>query len=347
MSNNSTIINYAYGVVLWLALLPVPALVQATELGEALAECAAVVEAEARLRCYDRLAGKPQAIPSDDVHALQIDPVPAKPAAASSQETAVAGSIANAMQITKIGKRLLGIRPYKRNYILPVTYNDRVNHQPFDDAGDEFHPDETEIKFQLSAQLPVWENILDQQLDLYFGYTQLSFFQAYNSEYSAPFRDTSYEPELGLHWHPDLVFKDWRLESARIALNHQSNGRSEPFSRSWNRLIGEIQTSRGDFGLGLRVWKRLPENSDEDDNPDITHYMGHGELFTHYETGDHRFDLMLRNPKHPGMQLDWRYKLNDKVGLYVQYFNGYGESLLDYDHSVDRIGIGFLLNDWP
>lgn len=323
-------------------------LTQAAELTELLSDCAAVDEDAARLHCYDSLAGKPRPGPVDVGHSLQQDPVPEEAALSSGQDAAAGESIANAMQITKIGKRLLGIRPYKRNYILPVTYNDRVNHKPFDDAGEGFFSDDTEIKFQLSAQLPVWENILDQKIDLYFAYTQLSFFQAYNSEYSAPFRDTSYEPEFGLHWHPELVFMDWRLESARIALNHQSNGRSEPFSRSWNRLIGEIQTSRGDFGLGLRMWKRLPENSDEDDNPDITHFMGHGELLTNYEIGDHRFDLMVRNPfKHAGMQLDWRYKLNDKVSLYMQYFNGYGENLIDYDHSVNRIGIGFLLNDWP
>ncbi|MCF7989587.1 MAG: phospholipase A [Thiohalocapsa sp.] len=246
-------------------------------------------------------------------------------------------------------RRTFGLRPYRRNYLLPVTYNSNVNRNvpeqesidiPFfgDDAFDD-----VEMKFQISFEVPVWTRIARQPLDLYFGYTQLAFFQAYNQEYSSPFRETNYEPELGLHWQPKLSALGWRLRSVRGALNHQSNGRSEPLSRSWNRLTGEVAVERGDFDLSLRLWTLLGANPP--DNPDIDDFLGYGELRAGYSLGKHHLGIMLRSVSHPTVQLDWSYPLGERLRVYAQYFNGFGESLLDYDHSVNRIGVGFMLND--
>jgi phospholipase A1 len=321
-------------------------------LAEALGRCAGLEAAEARLACYDALAAR-SATP------VQPPPQPPRPAPAPAQtepvETAAAGEPApptDADQKTAAAREWFSIRPYRANYILPFTYNANPNRDfPEESAGLPFLGDafdNVEMKFQLSLEVPVWRDILDQDLDLYFAYTQLSFFQAYNREYSSPFRETNYEPEFGLNWHPDLPFLGWRLTSTRLALNHQSNGRTEPLSRSWNRLIGQIQVERDDLALALRVWKRFNEDVGSDDNPDITDYLGHGELHLGYDLGKHHLGLMVRNPiEHAAVQLDWSYPLGEVVQLYVQYFNGYGEGLLDYDHSVNRVGIGFLLNDWP
>ena len=255
-----------------------------------------------------------------------------------------------APQAERSAREAFGVRPYRTNYLLPVAYNANPN-QNVAPAESLDIPllagalDDVEMKFQLSFEVPLWTRLLRRDLDLYFAYTQLAFFQAYNREYSSPFRETNYEPELGLNWAPDVAVFGWRLRSARLALNHQSNGRSQPLSRSWNRLLLQTRAGRDDLALGLRLW--LPLEDEPPDNPDIVDYLGFGELHAAYRPGRHRLGLMIRSPRHPTVQLDWSYPLSRTLELYLQYFNGYGESLLDYDHPVNRVGLGFKLNDWP
>jgi phospholipase A1/A2 len=325
------------GLVLLLLVLPAGTIAAAEGIESGLARCSGIADADARLACFDALAARGRA----------LEAMPAPP---PSQEMMAAAAPEPETRAGRPPRELLGVRPYRRNYLLPVAYNANPNRNvPQEEViqlpvlGDAL--DNVEMKFQLSFEVPVWTRILDQDLDLYFAYTQLAFFQAYNEEYSSPFRETNYEPELGLNWEPDATALGWRLTSTRLALNHQSNGRSDPLSRSWNRLIGQVEAESGNLSLALRLWTLLED--DPSNNEDITEYLGYGEIHAGYDLGDHHLGLMLRNPRRPTVQLDWSYPLGRTVRLYVQYFNGYGESLLDYDHSVNRIGAGFLLNDWP
>ena len=43
------------------------------------------------------------------------------------------------------------------------------------------------------------------------------------------------------------------------------------------------------------------------------------------------------------IEMNLTYPLSDRYELLLQYFNGYGDSLIDYDRSQERIGIGFQL----
>ena len=143
-----------------------------------------------------------------------------------------------------------------------------------------------------------------------------------------------------------------------LGLVHQSNGRSEPLSRSWNRIYLSLIFEYQNFFVSVKPWYRIPEDektspsdTSGDDNPDISDYMGYGEVTAMWAKDKHRVGLMLRNNLNSGenrgaVQLDWSYAVGDKVQLYVQYFNGYGESLIDYNHSVNRIGVGLMLNNW-
>ncbi len=241
------------------------------------------------------------------------------------------------------------IIPHRPNYILPLTYNWSVNRAPYQPNGDWLQP--VEMKFQISFKAPVIEDLFGKNGDLFFAYTQLSFWQAYNSVNSSPFRETNYEPEAFLRFDTDVHLLGLRNRLLTFGIVHQSNGRSGSVSRSWNRVYAEFTLDRGPFVLSIKPWYRLHEDPEKDDNPDINRYMGPGEVRALYEWKDSVLGLMVRYNFRPSdskgaAQLEWSFPLTQKLKGYAQYFYGYGESLIDYNARTNRIGIGILLTDW-
>ncbi|MDC0611767.1 phospholipase A [Vibrio sp.] len=251
------------------------------------------------------------------------------------------------------------ITPYKANYIMPVTYMSHTNDEPFKEAlEDDYQPlDNTEAKFQISFKMPLSTHLFDDTGDLYFAYTNQSWWQVYNKSSSSPFRETVHEPELFLQFKNDWKVAGFTNSLWQVGLNHQSNGQSGELSRSWNRVFGEMVFDKGPFALGLKTWWRIPESDKSspsdasgDDNPDINHYMGNFELTGLYGVDKHRFAVVLRDNLEFGdnkgaVQLSWSYPILNNLRVYVQYFNGYGESLIDYNYHIQRVGVGIALND--
>ncbi|MBI4691762.1 MAG: phospholipase A [Nitrospirae bacterium] len=243
------------------------------------------------------------------------------------------------------------IMPHRSTYILPVSYNNRPNEEPLQQASSDKDIRETEVKFQISMKVKLWQDILDKDIDLWFGYTQQSFWQLYNFADSSPFRETNYEPELLFNFRTNFNFLGMQGRMINVGINHQSNGQSKPLSRSWNRIVGNIGFERENFAILLKTWYRIPESVMENDNPDIDKYMGYGEIWGYYFWRKNRFGLMMRDnlrteDNRGALQFEWNFPMIKSVGGYVQYFTGYGENLLDYNHSVNRIGIGLMLTDW-
>jgi len=85
--------------------------------------------------------------------------------------------------------------------------------------------------------------------DLWGAYTQNSRWQVYNSEESRPFRETNYETEVMLVLRNNYRLGGWQGHMAAISLNHQSNGREDPFSRSWNRIILSARLDRENWAF--------------------------------------------------------------------------------------------------
>ncbi|WP_259395607.1 phospholipase A [Shewanella sp. SR43-4] len=250
------------------------------------------------------------------------------------------------------------ITPHKANYLLPVTYQTRTNSLPFEIKypDEDFSIDNLEAKFQISFKFPIMYNVFGDNGHLFFAYTNQSYWQVYNEEASSPFRETNHEPEVFMLFNNDWKIAGFTNSFLGVGAVHQSNGQTNQLSRSWNRIYGSAIFDRGPFALGLRVWWRIPEDAKEDinsakgdDNPDIGRYMGNFELTGVYGLDEHRFTMLLRNNlrdnNRGAVELTWSYPIIGTLRVYTQYFNGYGESLIDYNHHNQRIGIGIALND--
>lgn len=247
---------------------------------------------------------------------------------------------------------------HRTNYIQVFSYNDSPNQDPWRLDTQPQTIAKPEAAFQLSFKAKVWQDALGTATDLWIAYTQRSFWQVYDVEESSPFRETDYEPEVLVNFRTRFSLLGLTARFIQLGMNHQSNGQTEPLSRSWNRVVANVGLERGGLSLLVKGWYRLPESARSDDNPRINAYVGYGELWAYYCLNRHRGALMLRDNldldrNRGALQVEWSFPLfrttwstPAQVAGYVQYFLGYGESLLDYDHRVNRIGFGFAVAEW-
>lgn len=255
------------------------------------------------------------------------------------------------------------ILPHRPNYFLPLTYQRSPSNRELERSLSQFADepvrvedgyDHPEAIFQLSVKYLLAKDLIWPLTRLEIGYTNISYWQVYNGDISRPFRETNHEPELMFTWN----LRDYWVDSLSVSLNHQSNGQNSTLSRSWNRLIFGATTIVGDGILSGKAWWRLPESEEsdpedpsDDDNPDIISYMGYGEVAYLHLLDKHQFEIMVRNnldsnENRGAVRLGYTFPLTSRIKGYVQYFNGYGESLIDYDRFQERIGVGIKLSDW-
>jgi phospholipase A1/A2 len=253
------------------------------------------------------------------------------------------------------------VRPYKPVYLLPLYFNNTPNKRPtspnpLNRVDAEQDIDSEEMKFQLSLKTKVLENLVGDNGDVWFGYTQSSRWQVYNNELSRPFRETNYEPEVMFTWRSSWTeFAEttgWNPRLLGLSVNHQSNGRSLPLSRSWNRLIGMVGFERQNTTFQVRPWLRFQEDEEDDDNPDISEYMGRVDYLLVHKTQGHEISLLARHnnklnsASRGAVQMDWAFPIRSNLRGHVQFFSGYGESLIDYNHRSDYLGLGVSLVGW-
>jgi phospholipase A1 len=238
----------------------------------------------------------------------------------------------------------LTLIPYRLNYFLPVAYNTSP-HPSSRNREQHF-----EAKFQISFKVLLLRQLWRPNTHLYFGYTQMSFWQVYDQNRSAPFRDTNYEPELIVALDTERHFGEFVMRRVDFGAVHQSNGTGPPDSRTWNRLYGKFYFDRDRLSFTFKPWIRIHDSPTRKDNRDIDRFMGYGEATVSYVRKNHILSVLVRNnleSKNRGaVQLDYTFPLTDNLTGLLQYFSGYGESLLDYNQSNNRFSVGIALSDW-
>jgi phospholipase A1 len=276
-------------------------------------------------------------------------PLSAQPFSSVQEDSAIETRIAQEDGTKNSRFTLLAHKP---NYLLPATYTaspDNPAYSSFRDIGRRL--DNIEAKFQISFKTPLWEGLLGGKADIYAAYTQVALWQAYNAKISAPFREINYEPEAFMTYRTDLRLLGARIKLLTIGVNHQSNGQISPLSRSWNRVVTGMMIQKGKSYLFMRQWTRVPERAKNDDNPGMGRYLGYGDLLFMRSGKTNSFSILLRNNLRSGdnkgaLQVDWSFPLHGKLKGYMQYFTGYGETLIDYNRPATRIGLGVALTDW-
>jgi phospholipase A1 len=337
------------------ALLLSTAAAQAGELEQQLLRCSVLGDASARLGCFDELtkaataattAGNPAV---DNTVAANAKPATVIPAVASATAAPPETPISRTEQLWELSpsarRGVFSFRPHRDNYLLLANYSTQSNTQPYREMTPAGVPGKrVEITYQLSFKVKMAEQPLGLPVDFWVAYTQQSFWQAYNRAASSPFRETNYQPEVMAVMPINKEFAGLTLRYLNLGLIHQSNGQTGTLSRSWNRAYAELGVDRGNFSLSGRLWRRLDNAKSNNDNPDITDFLSHGDVRAVYRDNGYEYSLIARRnwgTSHGALQAGWAYPITTNLKGYVQVFSGYGQSLIDYNYSQKSIGAGF------
>ncbi len=349
-----------------------------------LSTCRAIIDNAERLECYDELAGRVVSTPAAPTAAGDSTSPPAA-AVGSGKNTAAPGLLADWWGFSSdAATNRFAVLQHYPNYVA-VHNTNNINMSPTSpkqtmQGSADVNPanlDYNELKFQLSAKARVFDLGLmgqehvgsvdrshDHDFGVWLAYTQQSYWQVFNAPLSRPFLATDYQPEAILAFRPKLFFGEtpeyagieWQLFN--VGFVHQSNGKSDPLSRSWNRVYAQFGFEKsfganGDLALLLRPWYRLPEQASKDDNPNITDFLGYGDVTAVYRKGPVLLSLMGRGNPRTGKgagQLELSFPLwpslpkDFPLQWFLQVFSGYGESLIDYNWRQTTVSVGVMLN---
>lgn len=242
--------------------------------------------------------------------------------------------------IKQYSNSLYNFKAYNANYFLPFSYRygggyaDTNSHKAKN----------TETEFQFSVRFDFARDILGLNEIYSFAYTQRSYWQFYSD--SAFFRESNYMPEFFVFFPISEPNDKKFVKAFRIGVAHESNGRGGFEERSWNYVNGSVFFKYGALFSELKLWARLPDKTDY--NPKLIDYTGHGYLKFMLPYKKHFADMKLKyNFNNKGsVELNYSYPVfgRDDLFLYIKLFNGYGESLIDYDNHIKKLGIGFSIS---
>lgn len=200
------------------------------------------------------------------------------------------------------------------------------------------------VKFQISISQRLTKSTLPFNTYLYLTYTQKVIWNVF--EKSMPMKDMNFNPGIGLGRL--IIHKDKVIGFSYFQFEHESNGRDGDASRSWNKIsmYAGLQLNRY-WDVQAKFWLPIVDGGL---NKDILDYSGIFQISANYNWSD-RFTAGMVFVKRRGfnfngnLQLGLSYKLfkNQNQYLYLQYYNGYGEYLLDYNKYQSMLRIGLII----
>lgn len=210
--------------------------------------------------------------------------------------------------------------------------------------GDKMKAINSNIKFQLSIRQKLTRSRLPFDTYLYIQYTQKAIWNIL--EESIPIHDMNFNPGVGLGHL--IIYKNRYIGNASLMLEHESNGKDGEWSRSWNKVSFE-----GNFLLSkntemqFRTWIPI---IDSRNNRDILRYNGLAQTSLSYWTPSQRLNATLVTTWRARMfafntqwELSFKTNSNGNQYLFLQYYNGYGENLLDYNKHRSVLRFGFVI----
>ncbi len=199
------------------------------------------------------------------------------------------------------------------------------------------------VKFQISIAQRLTRSTLPWNTYLFLFYTQKVFWNVL--ENSMPMTDLNFNPGIGLV--KPLFVKDRFIGKLMVLAEHESNGRDGVKSRSWNKIsFGANIMIEPTFIVHGKFWIPIVDGGE---NRDILDYSGIYQVGTQVFSRNRRFGASVTLVKRRGWNLNYNtiiefnYRLfkRENQYLFAQYYNGYGEGLLEYKkfHSMFRVGI--------
>lgn len=239
------------------------------------------------------------------------------------------------------------VSAHQANYLLPFSYRvkddyfDVVNHN-YDDP-----PQQLETEFQISIKFDLGYNLFSLNEIYTVAYTQKSFWQVYTAD-SSYFRESNYNPEFFINMPLRVSDNDnFGIRGVRIGAAHQSNGAGGIYERSWNYVYTDLYLQLAFLFVDMKVWYS-PYSSLKKYNPDLLDYLGHGHLrfVLPYQRNILEATFMSAFNGHSSIEVHYTHPVfeRDDLFIYIKGFKGYGESLIDYQTDVSKLGIGFSIS---
>lgn len=254
-------------------------------------------------------------------------------ASGQSKEYAIIANTYNADSVRAVLDKSPYFTLFKDNYFVGGT---TIGHKPTARNSD--------VKFQLSIAQRLTKSKLPFDTYLFLQYTQKAFWNVFQK--SLPMRDLNFNPGIGLGHL--IIHHNKYIGKGYLMLEHESNGKDSTASRSWNRItMAAAVVLTNNIEAQFKTWIPIVDGKN---NKDLLKYNGIFQLAANYRTDNRRFNcaVILTKRKtwlsfNTQVELSYKFNNNENQYFFLQYYNGYGENLLEYNQFKSMLRIGFVI----